>query len=77
MRDCLGIQDLPYGIILIQLGFRVFTNYKFRAYSKDQIDEKEIGWRFPTYTREGCKLVRERLVSSNCVSYNLVRELYT
>ena len=37
----------------------------------------EIGWRSPTYAREGYNLVRERLVSSNCVLYNLVGELYT
>ena len=37
VRDCLSVQDLPCGVILIQLGFGVSTTYKYRAYSRDQI----------------------------------------
>ena len=40
-------------------------------------DEKEIDWRFLTYTREGGKLVRGRLVSSNCVCHITWLESYT
>ena len=31
VRNCLGVQDLSFGVILIQLGFEVSTTYKYKA----------------------------------------------